>query len=229
MQRLIVHISLVTLLLLPALPGFGQRFRLSAGTGYSLPMGQFAAHDFETGGYALLGFHSACEASWLFSKHFGVFANITGNSYNFATGWYMQDYIEQDPFLSHLEMRSTPYYVRTYMLGGVYTFNVWKKFSADAKLGGGIFTARTPDQFFGGNYYVVGNLFWSKTSSFDAQAGFMGGLNLRYKLFEHTDLELAGEFAYSAPRFRYIRGDTEYIRTIRMPVFHLRPAISINF
>ena len=62
-----------------------------------LPMGEFASHDFASGGYALLGKSIKGEAVWFITPQFGIGIDASSQSYGFASGYYRDDYLENEP------------------------------------------------------------------------------------------------------------------------------------
>ena len=107
-----------------------QKFNSFAGIrlGFALPMGQFASHDFATGGYALLGKSIKGEAAWFISPKLGFGIDISSESFGFASGYYRDDYLETEPSYLKMDMLSGPYKVQTYMGGVYYKVNITKKF-----------------------------------------------------------------------------------------------------
>ncbi len=209
-----------------------QKFNSFVGIriGYALPMGQFASHDFETGGYALLGKSISGEAAWFITPEIGFGIDISTSSFGFASGYYRDDYIENEPSYKTMDLLSGPYKVQTYMGGAYYKLNVSRKFFSTFKLMGGIYTARTPDQFYGvvDNLFQRENYFW-KTGSLDRTFGFLAGASFEYHIYEHVSLLLQADFTYAEPAFVYDNGQELYTENIKMPIFKLIPGINIQF
>jgi hypothetical protein len=198
--------------------------------GYALPMGQFASHDYGTGGYALLGKSIGGEAAWFLTPKIGFGIDVSVNSFGFATGFYAEDMKENSPELeSPVEMLSGPYSVRTFMGGVYYSLYIAPKFSSTLKLMAGLLTAQSPDQFHGAQIYVQGKNYWWKTGSLDRTFGFLTGASIEYQVFEHVDLLLQADFAYGEPAFVYDTGLELYTENMKMPVFKLLPGINIRF
>lgn len=198
--------------------------------GYALPMGQFASHDYGTGGYALLGKSIGCEAAWLFSPKIGFGFDISTSTFGFATGFYAEDMKENTAeYESSVDMLSGPYNVRTYMSGLYYRLSLLPKFYSTFKLMGGLFEGRTPDQFHGVSVFVQGKNYWWKTGSLDRTIGLHAGASFEYQIYEHLNLLLQAEFTYAEPKFLYYKGNEIYTQSIRMPIFKLLPGINIRF
>jgi hypothetical protein len=193
-------------------------------------MGQFASHDFATGGYALLGKSIGGEAAWFITPKLGFGMDVSFMSFGFASGYYADDYADNDPSTKTVDLLSGPYTVRTFMGGGYYKVNITKKFYSTFKLMGGIYSAVTPDQFYG----VVDNLFqqeiffW-KTGSLERTFGFLTGASFEYNVFDHVSLLLQADFSYAKPAFVYDNGTELYTVEMKMPIFQLLPGININF
>jgi len=209
-----------------------QEFNSFAGIriGYALPMGQLASHDFETGGYALLGKSIGAEAAWFITPEIGLGVDISTNNFGFASGYYSDDYIENEPSYKTMDLLSGPYKVQTFMGGAYYRFNYCSKFSSTFKLMAGMYTARAPDQFYGvvDNLFQKENFFW-KTGSLDRTFGFLTGASFEYYLFDHVRLLLQADFAYAEPAFIYDNGQELYTKNMKMPIFKLLPGLNICF
>jgi len=209
-----------------------QKFNSFAGIriGYALPMGQFASHDFETGGYALLGKSISGEAVWFITPKIGFGIDISTSSFGFASGYYRDDYIENEPSYKTMDLLSGPYKVQTFMGGAYYKVNLSRNFFSAFKLMGGIYSARTPDQFYGvvDNLFQRENYFW-KTGSLDRTFGFLTGASFEYHIYEHVSLLLQADFTYAEPAFIYDNGQELYTENMKMPIFKLLPGINIQF
>lgn len=212
--------------------GLAQKYNSFAGIrlGYALPMGQFASHEYGSGGYALLGKSIGGEAAWFFAPKIGLGVDISVNSFGFATGFYAEDMKENTPELeSAVDMLSGPYNVRTFMGGLYYRVNIVPKLFSSFKLMGGLLTARSPDQFHGAQIYVQGKNYWWKTGSLDRTFGILTGASFEYEIFEHINLLLQADFSYAEPAFVYDNGVELYTENMKMPVFKLLPGINIRF
>lgn len=209
-----------------------QKFNSFAGIriGYALPMGQFASHEFGTGGYALLGKSIKGEATWFISSKLGFGLDISSQSFEFASGYYRDDYLENEPSYKSMYLLSTPYKVKTFMGGLYYKVNITNKFYSTFKLMGGIYAATTPDQFYGviDNLFEKENYFW-KLGSLERTAGFLTGASFEYHIFDHVSILLQADFSYAEPAFVYDNGQELYAVNIKMPIFQLLPGINIHF
>lgn len=198
--------------------------------GYTLPMGQFASHEFGTGGYALLGKTLGMEAGWFISPKVGFGIDISTNSFGFATGFYAEDMQENNPEIEgSVEMLSGPYSVKTMMGGFYYRLGITPKIFTTFKLMGGVFSAQTPDQFHGAIIYVQGKNYWWKTGSLDRTFGLHTGASFEYHVLDHVDLVLQADFSYAESSFIYYRGNETYTQDMKMPIFKLLPGINIRF
>ena len=198
--------------------------------GYALPMGQFASHEFGTGGYALLGKSIGGEAAWFISPKLGFGIDVSSKNFGFASGYYAEDYVENDPSAKTVDLLSGPYSVRTFMGGLYYRVNIAHKFYSTFKLMGGVYSAKTPDQFYGvvDNLFQKENFFW-KTGSLERTFGFLTGASFEYTIFDHVSLFLQADFSYAKPAFVYDNGTELYTVEMQMPVFQLMPGINIHF
>lgn len=198
--------------------------------GAALPMGEFASHEYGYGGYALLGTSFGGEAAWFITPKLGFGVDVSMNSFNYANGYYAEDYKESDPAFSKVEMLSGPYKLRTYMGGVYYKTTISPKLHSTFKLMGGLFNARTPDQFFGVTAAMVGNLNFWKTSSKDSKFSFLTGASIEYKLYDKVSLLLQADFTYAQAAFIFkTASNTSYTDYLRMPVFRMQPGINIHF
>lgn len=198
--------------------------------GAALPMGEFASHDFGTGGYALLGKSVGAEAAWFITPKLGLGMDVSFKSFGFATGYYAEDYLENEPSYKSIDLLSGPYSIRTYMGGLYYKVEIANKFFSTFKLMGGMYSARTPDQFYGvvDNLFEKENFFW-KTGSLDRTFGFLTGASFEYNIYEHVSILLQADFSYAQPDFEYNNGNELYTVEMQMPIFQLLPGINIRF
>lgn len=210
---------------------FAQNYNSFAGIriGYALPMGQFASHDFETGGYALLGKSISGEVAWFITPKIGFGIDISNNSFGFASGYYRDDYLESEPSYSSMDLLAGPYKVQTIMGGVYYKVNIYKKFFSTFKLMGGMCTARTPDRFFGVDTFGGVTLNFWKTGSLDRSFGVLTGASFEYHIYEHVSLLLQADFSYSELAFIYDNGQQLYTENMKMPIFKLLPGINVRF
>lgn len=198
--------------------------------GASLPMGQFASHEFSTGGYALLGKSIKAEAAWFVSPKIGFGVDVSSATYGFASGFFADDFVENEPTYKTVDLLSGPYSVKTLMGGVYYKVNISRKFYSTFKLMAGVYSALTPDQFYGvvDNLLHAENFFW-KTGSLDRTFGILTGASFEYTLFEHVSILLQADFSYAEPAFIYNNGQELYTVNMKMPLFQLLPGITIHF
>lgn len=198
--------------------------------GGALPLGQFASHEFGKGGYALLGRSFGWEAAWFVSPKLGFGIDISMNTFDFASGYYAEDYLQNTPEYKSVDLLSGPYKLSTYMAGAYYKIAISPKLHTSMKFMGGIFKARTPDQFYGVNTFLVGRMNFWKTSSQSLKFTFLAGASLEYKIYEQVSILLQADFTLVKAAFTYNAGTTTgYTDNLYMPVFRLQPGINIHF
>lgn len=230
-MKLFKILAIASVILLSLQASFAQE-KLFFGTvksGAALPMGEMASHKLGTGGYALLGPGYSIQTGYFFYKNLGFIVDISFKNFPFASGFYLEDYIESEPFFTHVDMLSTNYKVRTFMAGMLYKAHIYKKLSSDFKLMGGLFSARTPDQFYVVNAYDAGTLYFWKTTALSRKPGVMAGASLRYDLYEMVTLSLNGTFSYTRSAFTFTRDTGGYTDLLHMPIFSLEPGITVKF
>jgi hypothetical protein len=199
--------------------------------GAALPMGEFASQEYGYGGYALLGTSFGGEAAWFVTPKLGFGVDYSMNSFNFATGWYAEDfYLENAADYAHVSILSGPYKLRTYMAGVYYKVAYSSKFHSTFKLMGGRFAAKSPDQFYGIKTNAYGNLNWWKTGAWSYKYTFLTGVSFEYKLYEQVSLVLQADFTYAKAAFTFVTsGTSSYTDYLEMPVFRLQPGVNIHF
>jgi hypothetical protein len=198
--------------------------------GAALPMGEFASHEYGYGGYALLGTSYGGEAAWFVTPKLGFGIDVSMNSFRFANGYYAEDYKESDAAFTEVEMLSDPYKLRTFMGGVYFKTTISPKLHSTFRIMGGLFNAKTPDQFFGVTASMVGNINFWKTSSTDSKFSFLTGASIEYKLYDNVSLLLQADFTYAQAAFVFKTGNnTSYTDYLHMPVFRLQPGVNIHF
>lgn len=213
-------------------PVFAQKKNSFAGVRFGpvLPMGQFASHEFGTGGYALLGKGIKGEAAWFVTPALGFGMDVSSQTLGFATGFYRDDYLESEPSYKTMDLLSGPYKVQTLMGGVYYRVSLHHRFYSTFKLMGGMYSAWTPDQFYGvvDNFFQRENFFW-KTGTLDRTFGLLAGTSVEYELYDHVSLLLQADINYAHPAFIYDNGSELYTVNMHMPLFQLLPGINIKF
>ncbi len=199
--------------------------------GAALPMGEFASHEYGYGGYALLGKSFGGEAAWFVTPKIGFGVDVSMNSFEFASGYYAEDFYQDNALdYIHVSLLSGPYKLRTYMGGAYYKVAYSRKFHSTFKLMGGLFVAKSPDQFYGVKTFIAGNLNWWKTGAWDKKFAFLTGASFEYKLYEQVSLVLQADFTYAQAAFTFDTSNTtSYTDYLNMPVFRLQPGINIHF
>jgi hypothetical protein len=199
--------------------------------GAALPMGEFASQEYGYGGYALLGTSFGGEAAWFITPKLGFGVDVSYNSFNFAYGFYAQDFLKANSSdYIDVHMLSGPYKLKTYMGGVYYKVAISPKFNTTFKLMGGAFMARSPDQFYGIKTFVAGNLNWWKTGAKDTKFTFLTGASIEYKLYPQVSLLIQADFTFAQAAFTFETSQTSsYTDYLKMPVFRLQPGINIYF
>ncbi len=198
--------------------------------GLAFPMGEMASQDFDNGGYALLGKSFGAEAAWFVTPKIGFGVDFSSNSFGYDAVSYAADYLANTPEYKSLDLLSAPYKLTTYMGGVYYKVSICPKFYSTFKLMGGYFRTRTPDQFFGGDIYMIGKTYFWKTSSFDSKFTFLTGASFEYKLDKRVSFLLQADFTYSEASFVFLTsGYTSYTNYLQMPVLRIQPGINIHF
>ncbi len=238
MNRRIFQTLLIILLWFGPLLASSQQlpFHIGARYGLSLPLGQFASHEFkrdkvEYGAYALIGSNFTAEAGWQFSKSFSILGSASVAFFPIASGYYVKDKKADDPALEELWIKSGVYEVSKYMLGTSYSIPLNDRFILGLHGMGGVCRAKSPDQLYAATYFFIGKLSWVKTPAISTSPAFMGGINLKYKLFDHVEIFLQSEYSYSKAVFTY--WDASYTittdRVLKMPMITIQPGLNITF
>ncbi len=204
--------------------------------GFSLPMGQFASHEYkrdnkEYGAYALLGTTFSVESAWYSKKRIGFGVNYSVSYYPIAIGYYLIDKDSAIPEANNFRLKSSPYEVRTFMAGALYRLPISKRFNVSFKGMGGLFWAKSPDQVYQAFYFMIGDRTWSKTSAISLKGSFLVGATINFKLFDHVDLLIESEFTYAKSGFAFwnAAGTTKTIQIMKMPLFKVQPGLNITF
>jgi len=240
---LFMRLKLSALILLPVLimkviPANAQEQRFAIGLryGYSLPMGQFASHEYkrdgkEYGAYALLGSAFSAEGTGYVIDRLGIAANISVAYYPIATGYYLEDKDADDPAGMNFRMKSDPYEVWKFMAGVLYKLPIREKISFTLKGMSGILWAKTPDQLYAANYFGIGEYVWMKTQARSTVISILGGMACNYQLFPNVELNLCSEFSYAKPTFSFwdAKLTVKTDREIRMPILKVQPGLTITF
>ena len=116
------------------------------------------------------------------------------------------------------------------MGGAYYKIHITQKLYSTSKLMGGMYSAITPDQFYGvvDNLFEKENFFW-KTGSLERTFGILTGASFEYNIYDHVSILLQADFCYAKPAFTYDNGSELYTIEMQMPIFQLLPGINIQF
>ncbi len=197
--------------------------------GYSLPLGEFASHEFGYGGYALLGKTFGLEGSYFISKNLGIGLDVSMKEFRFASGYYLLDYIASEPAFSSLDMLAGTYKVKSFLVGPYYKLELSKRMTTDFRLLGGITISNTPDQLFTAEAFSVGKTYFWKTSAQSTSATVLTGLSVNYKIFDHVLAGLNFDFSYTRAKYTFIRGSSKYYDYLHIPLFQLVPALIVTW
>lgn len=231
-MKLFQLLSIVTICNLCITPVSAQKNNSFVGIrfGEALPMGEFGSQKYGSGGYALLGKCFGGEVAWFITPKIGFGADVSMNSFGYASGFYTEDYLKSEPGFTNVGMLSGPYKISTYMAGVYYKSTISRKFSSTFKLMGGLFKARTPDQLFYVDAFGGIKLTFWKTAARDLKFTFLTGASFEYKLYDKVSILLQADFTYAEPAFTYKTSSVSgYTNFLQMPVFRLQPGINIHF
>jgi len=192
-------------------------------------MGEFASHDYGYGGYALLGKSIGVESYWNVNDNFGIGADISFKDFRFASGYYLLDYIAAEPAFASLDMLSTNYKLKSFLLGAYISKHITNKLTISYKLLGGCIVSRTPDQLFTAEAFSVGKTYFWKTSARSITPAVQTGLNIDFSLYEHISFYLQCDFSYTRASYTFIRSNDKYIDLLHIPLLQLSPGISIHW
>lgn len=236
--RLILIPTSLLMILLSSLNLSAQNkpFEVRLNYGYSLPMGQFASHEYkrdsiEYGAYALLGLNFTSEAVWYFLPYLGVGLNYSSSQYRIATYYYLEDKDADDPAATNFTMISGKWNIKSYMGGLVFRYPVTAKLNLNVQAFGGVYRSQTPDQFYSANYFGIGYYKWFKSSAISYTYSMQTGVGVNYSLLENVSLNLFAEYTYSQAVFHYwdpgftIRS-SEYMK---IPLLKITPGVTVTF
>jgi hypothetical protein len=225
-------LALLSLFFLSAVVTVAQNYNSFAGMRYGkvLPMGEFASHEYGYGGYALLGNSIGAEAAWFINTRLGFGIDISKCVMGFAASYYAEDYLENTPEYSKVDLLSGPYNLNTYMAGAYYKAKIKGRFYSTFKLMGGLFQASSPDQLYTIEAFMVGKTSFWKTGTTNTKITFLAGASVEFKVYDEVSLLLQADFTAAQPGFYYSTGgSTGYTDYLKMPVFKLQPGINIHF
>lgn len=229
-QRSILSCFLLLAFIVPGLNAQENRLFVSIKSGITLPMGSFAATDYEKGGYALTGFDISTAGGWFIKPNLAITVAFSQQFYRFYKNAYLVDFVNNDAFVSHIEMKTDMYEVRTYMAGIAYCHHFNDKFSVSGKAMGGLLWAQTPDQFFGADYYIIGSLYFRRTPAQSTSPAGLAGIDFAYKLFDHVEFRGTADFSYSKASFTFVKNDgTSYTKSYSMPLVTAGAGLNIPF
>jgi hypothetical protein len=229
-QKVILNCIFLLAIIVPGLRAQDNRFFVGLESGLTIPMGQFARTDYSDGGYALTGFNVSANGGWQIRPNLAITATFSQQFYRFYKNAYLVDFVNNDAFVSHIEMKTDMYEVRTYMAGIAYCHHFSKKLSVSGKVMGGLLWTQTPDQFFGADYYIIGSLYFRRTPAQSTSPAGLAGIDLAYKLFDHVEFRGTADFSYSKASFTFVKNDgTSYMKNYSMPLVTAGAGLNIPF
>lgn len=198
--------------------------------GPAFPFNKFAYTN-PSGAYAGLGYSLQLEGGYYFKSRLGIGLSLSEMVFPFLNAPFMRDYLAGDPSISHVEMKSDPYELRNYAIGGLYRLPLSKKFSMNFKLMAGILWASTPTKFIGVDIATdSGHFYYWKTAAKSRQLSALAGTTLHYHLFDHIDLTGGLTFTYAESGFNFYRTDgTSYSLWYKMPALQASAGLNILF
>lgn len=198
--------------------------------GEAFPLGQFASKGYPDGGYALYGRTASMEASWFPFRYLGLCFTTAFAEFPFHDGAYAQDMVNGDPFMTQLQVVSTPYPVSTYTGGLLIRCFPLKRLSAAARLARGRIFVETPDQLHEASYYMIGRHDFKKTPATDRKEIWQAGMVLSYRLFSWTEIQLAADYTAADMVFGFTRpGGESYTRKLALSFVGLTLGAALIF
>lgn len=208
----IKHFSIFIILILGSFSMQAQEKPSFVGfrSGISIPYGKYHATTLDLGSFTQTGFNVSAEGAWFFTPKFGVGASVGFNLHPvdvYRLGW---EYVQEDPFLQDVTIRSDPYQIITAM-AGVYTqLPIKGKFSFTGKLLGGLLYGKTPYQLFKPEYFLTGLAYYERTSSRDYKFSWQAGIGFRYDISPCFGLVLDSDIYYDKLSFGFTNYSSTY-------------------
>lgn len=165
--------------------------------GASFPLRPYSGKNLETGCFTLPGFTTGIEGAWFFKPFLGLGGQFSYNLHPVDVGSLGYEKVQADPFLLDLTIRSDPYQVINAAVGLFTEHKVYKWFSVNGKLLGGVMWAKTPYQLYKPQYYMVGPEYYEITSSKDYNFSGTIGAGMQADVSGCLAIRLDGDLYYS--------------------------------
>lgn len=178
-------------------------------SGVSVPFGKYHSSDLYHGSAALSGFNVSADGAWFFMEQLGVGASVGFNLHPVDVSSLGYEYVQDDPFLMDVTIRSDSYQMLTAMAGLYTQLPIKGKFSFTGKILGGLLYGKTPYQLFKPQYFLTGPAYYERTSSRDFKFSWQAGIGFRYDISPCFGLVLDADFYYDKLSF----GFTNYAGT----------------
>jgi len=156
--------------------------------GLAIPFQKYAQTKLGKGSFTQPGPMLGAEGAWHFHPKFGVGASVdvSINPIDVASlGW---EKVTNDPFLQDVTIRSESFVTLTAMAGGYTNLPLYKKFSFQGKILGGLLYGKTPYQLYKPEYFVVGPDYYEITSAKDWKFSWKAGAGIIYNVSDCVGL-----------------------------------------
>lgn len=195
--------------LLPVWPLTAQDHPLGFGlrAGMSIPAGDYASTQLETGSFTTPGLTASAELNYMVYKGLGLLLQAGINIHPVDVGSLGYARVQADPFLEDVFIRSDAYQV-IHLLGGIsYRYAFLNRFVGTGKLLSGLFFAKTPYQLHKPRYFMTGPDYFEITSARDRSWAYGAGLGISYRMNNCIRLGLEGDLLYAQAAFGFITAD----------------------
>lgn len=199
------HLSFLIILFVSTLFSNAQPLQmdLALQSGISIPLFDYSAKNLQKGCFTLPGFSGSAEVKLLVDDNWSgtLLAGIQLNPVD--VGFLGYEKVNADPFLEDLYIRSDPYKVVHLMIGPSYQFPIFKSFSLEGQLTGGVFFASTPYQLYKPEYFFTGPPFYEITPSRDISLAYGGSIRLSYQVTPWYKIAITNQFMQSKASFDF--------------------------
>ena len=202
-MKLFTIIGILVILMSSSAPAQKKYSFVSLKGGLSIPVGQYADKNLETGCFTELGFTVGIEGAWYFKPWLGVGGQFGLNLHPVDVSTLGWEKVQDDPFLQDVTIRSDPYQVITGTVGLFSRWNFWKMLSLHGKILGGMMWAKTPYQLYKPEYFLTGPEYFEITSSKDRNLAGIVGAGLQVDVSPCIAFRAEGEFTYSKMVFGF--------------------------
>lgn len=175
--------------------------------GMSIPAGDYASTQLETGSFTTTGLTASAEVSYVVYKGLGFLLQAGINIHPVDVGSLGHARVQDDPFLEDVYIRSEAFQV-IHLVGGIsYRYAFLNRFVGTGKLLGGLFFAKTPYQLHKPRYFMVGPDYFEITSARDRSWAYGAGLGIAYRMNDCIRLGVEGDLLYSQAAFGFITAE----------------------